>query len=143
MSLDPLPCKGSDLTSTHNCGLVTKSCLTLVTPWTIACQAPLSMGFPGKNTGVGCYFLLQGIFLTQGSNRCILYLLSRQADSLPLVPSETASLVSKLNINFHLVVFIQGFPGGSVVKNLPANAGDMGSIPGLRRSLGEGNGNPL
>ena len=26
-------------------GLVTKSCLTLVTPWTIACQAPLSMGF--------------------------------------------------------------------------------------------------
>ena len=26
-------------------GLVAKSCLTLVTPWTIACQAPLSMGF--------------------------------------------------------------------------------------------------
>ena len=36
-----------------------------------------------------------------------------------------------------------GFPGGSVVKNLPANAGDEGSIPGLRRSPGEGNGNPL
>ena len=33
------------------------------------------------------------------------------------------------------------FPGGSVVKNLSANAGDMGSIPGLGRSLGEGNGN--
>ena len=31
-----------------------------------------------------------------------------------------------------------GFPGGSVVKNPPANAGDMGSIPGLGRSLGEG-----
>ena len=28
-----------------------------VTTWTIADQAPLSMGFPGKNTGVGCYFL--------------------------------------------------------------------------------------
>ena len=28
-------------------------------------------------------------------------------------------------------------------KNLPANAGDLGSIPGLGRSLGEGNGNPL
>ena len=26
-------------------GLVTKSCLTLATPWTVACQAPLSMGF--------------------------------------------------------------------------------------------------
>ena len=36
-----------------------------------------------------------------------------------------------------------GFPGGSVVKNLPANAGDVGSIPGLGRSPGEGNGNPL
>ena len=29
-----------------------------------------------------------------------------------------------------------GFPGGSVVKNLPANAGDVGLIPGLGRSLG-------
>ena len=39
-----------------------------------------------------------------------------------------------------------GFPGGSVVKNLPANAGnaeDSGSIPRSGRSLGEGNGNPL
>ena len=35
-----------------------------------------------------------------------------------------------------------GFPGDSVVKNLPANAGDTGSVPGLGRS-GEGNGNPL
>ena len=39
-----------------------------------------------------------------------------------------------------------GFPGDTVVKNLPANAGgagDMGSIPGLGRSPGEGNGNSL
>ena len=36
-----------------------------------------------------------------------------------------------------------GFPGGSAVKNLPANAGDTGSIPGLGRSSGEQNGNPL
>ena len=35
-----------------------------------------------------------------------------------------------------------GFPGGSV-KNPPANAGDLGSIPGLGRSTGEGNGNPF
>ena len=33
------------------------------------------------------------------------------------------------------------FPGGSVVENLPANAGDLGSIPGFGRSCGEGNGN--
>ena len=36
-----------------------------------------------------------------------------------------------------------GFPGGSVVKNPPANAGDLGLIPGLERSPGEGNGYPL
>ena len=35
------------------------------------------------------------------------------------------------------------FPGGSVVKNLPANAGDSGSIPGPGRSLGEGKDNSL
>ena len=38
------------------------------------------------------------------------------------------------------------FPGSLAVKNTPANAGDtgvLGLIPGSRRSLGEGNGNPL
>ena len=33
--------------------------MTLVTPWTIVCQTPLSIGFPSKNTGVGWHFLLQ------------------------------------------------------------------------------------
>ena len=37
-------------------------------PWTAAHQAPLSMGFSRQEAGVGCHFLLQGIFLTQGSN---------------------------------------------------------------------------
>jgi len=36
-----------------------------------------------------------------------------------------------------------GFHGGSVVKNPPANARDVGLIPGLGRSPGEDNGNPL
>ena len=39
-----------------------------VTPWTTAHQAPLSMGSPGKNTGVGSHSLFQGIFLAQGLN---------------------------------------------------------------------------
>ena len=44
---------------------------------------------------------------------------------------------------------LMGFPGGTAVKNLPAtaadtgDAGDAGLIPGLGRSPGEGNGNPL
>ena len=40
-------------------------------------------------------------------------------------------------------IFYQGFPGVSVVKNLPANAADMCLIPGSGRSPGEGNRNPL
>ena len=39
--------------------------------------------------------------------------------------------------------FIEGFPGGSAVKNLSANAGDAVSILELRKSPGEGNSNPL
>ena len=45
-----------------------------------------------------------------------------------------------------IIIISQGFPGGSVVKNLPANAGgtgDAGSIPRSGRSLRGGNGNPL
>ena len=52
------------------------------TPWTVAYQAPLSMEFPGKNTGVCCNFLLQGIFPIQGSNPGLLH--CRQT----LLPSE-------------------------------------------------------
>ena len=37
----------------------------------------------------------------------------------------------------------EGFPGGSVGKESACNAGDLGSIPGLGKSPGEGNGNPL
>ena len=56
------------------CCLVLKSCLTLChTPWTVAHKSPLSMGFSGKNTGVGCHALLQGICPTQGLNPGLLH----------------------------------------------------------------------
>ena len=54
------------------------------TPWIEVDQVPLSMGFSGKNTGVSCHFLLQGIFPTQESNPRLLHFLHWQADSLPL-----------------------------------------------------------
>ena len=56
-----------------------------VTP--VGCNLPRLLcpwNFPDKNTGMGCQFLLQGIFLTQGLNPCLLCLLHWQADSLPL-----------------------------------------------------------
>ena len=54
------------------------------TPWTVACRLLCPWNSPGKNTGVGCHSLLQGILLTQGSNpgflhcRQILYCLSQE-----------------------------------------------------------------
>ena len=71
--------------NTHTLLLCSCSVLsTLCNPWTVALQAPLSMGFSSKNTGVGCHFLLQGIFLTQGLKLCLLHPPHWQADSLPL-----------------------------------------------------------
>ena len=52
-----------------------------------------------------------------------------------LLPRETPSCILK-----HCYL---GFPGGSACKESACNAGDVGSIPGLGRSPGEGNGNPL
>ena len=42
---------------------------------------------------------------------------------------------------WEMAVILRGFPGGPVVKNLPAKAGNTGSMPGLGRSPREGNGN--
>jgi len=47
---------------------------------------------PGQNTGVGCYFILQGIFQSQGLNPYLLCFLYWQAGSLPLAPPGKALL---------------------------------------------------
>ena len=71
----------------HVCVCSVAQCVQLfVTLWTVAHQALWPLNFPGKNTGVGCHFLLQGIFLTQGLNPSLLHVLHLQADSLPLEP---------------------------------------------------------
>ena len=55
------------------------SCFSLVqlfgTLWAVAARLLHPWDSPGKNTGVGCHALLQGIFLTQGLNPCLLWLL--------------------------------------------------------------------
>ena len=121
---------------------VAQLCLTLfntigLCPSRLLCP----WNFPGKNTGVGCHFLLQGIIPTQGSNlsllclldcRRILYLLNYQG-----------SILNDVSRNYYIIQTFSGFPGGSEVKASASNAGDSGLIPGLGRSPGEGNGNPL
>ena len=57
-----------------------------MTPWTVARQTPLSMGFPRQEHWSGLPFPSLGIFQTQESNPCLLCLLHRQVSSLPLAP---------------------------------------------------------
>ena len=80
--------KAAELRTPFWVAICVLNCFSLVqlfaTPWTIAHQTPLSMDLPGKNTGVGCYAFLQGIFPTQGLNPHLLHLLRWQVGSLPL-----------------------------------------------------------
>ena len=72
----------------------------LVTLWTVATRCLCPWDSLGKNTGVVCHFLLQGVFPTKGSNPSFLHLLHWRADSLPL--SHQGSPYSR--------VFEQNFP---------------------------------
>ena len=59
------------------------------------------------------------------------------------VPTPIPRSIPQMFWSFLLLFQGFPFPGGSVVKNPPANAGDVGSIPGSGRLPGEGNGNSL
>ena len=79
-----LRCKvGSMITKWSMC-LVSQSCPTLQLHGLWLTRILCPWDFPGKNTGVGCHFLFQRLFLTQGSIPCLLHLLPSQEDSLLL-----------------------------------------------------------
>ena len=61
-----------------------QSCPTVCNPMDRSSPSSSVHHSPGKNTGVSCHVLLQGIFLTQGLNLCLLHLLHLQVGSLPL-----------------------------------------------------------
>ena len=92
-----LRCSGSliddqKLAILHLC-VCTQSCLILCNP--VDCNWPGSsvhVIFQARNAGVGCYFLFQRIFLTQGSNPCLLCLLYWQANSFTCVTWEAPVL---------------------------------------------------
>ena len=96
-----------------------------VTLWTVATRLHCPWDFPYKNTGVGCHFLLQGIFQTLGLNPHLLCLMHWQADSLPLAPP--------------------GKPKKGVIKwnNDPLWLGLWREKMGSCDRNGEGNGTPL
>ena len=92
--------------------LVAQSCPTLWDP--VDSSLPVSSvhgDSSDKNTGAGCYFLLQGIFLTQGWNPRLLHLLHLlhwQADSLPLAPP---GKLERVNIKIKIIPFLWGTMG--------------------------------
>ena len=97
-------------------------------PWTVACQAPLSMGFSRQSTGAGCHCLLQlctlniyNFYLSRKYKNCLKINLFTQYRSLSIIC----------------------LTGGSDSKESACNAGDLGSISEPGRSPGKWNGNPL
>ena len=66
---------------------VMSDCLQSQGMWLTRLLGPWN--FPGKNTGVGCHSLLQGIFLMLGWNPHLMHLLHWLANSLPLAPPNT------------------------------------------------------
>ena len=82
---------------------VAQLCLTLCGPMDCSPLGSSAHGDSlGKNTGVGCHALLQGIFPTQSSILCVLRALYWQADSLPLVsPVDSKSMYSVFFIVYY------------------------------------------
>ena len=126
-------------------------------------RLPRPWDSPGKNTGVGCHFLLQcmkvksEIEVTQSCptlhnpmdcsrpGSSIHGIFQGRVLNWGAIAFSTKMAWQPPNNHFlcFLLLSPEGFPGGSVVKNPLTNAGDAGSIPGLGRFPGKGNGNPL
>ena len=105
------------------CVLVTQSCPTLCDSMDYSLPGPRLLcpwNFPGKNTGVGCHFLL---------HLCTVVWISEQ--------------VSHFQLLLPTHICAEGFSDSSVVKKPLVNAGDPSSIPMLGRCPGEGKGYPL
>ena len=98
---------------------------------------------------MGSLSLLQGIFPTQESNRCLLH--CRQILSCPTLcdPMDSSPPGSPIHGIFHgrvlewVAIAFSNFPGDSDDKESTCNAGDTGLIPGLGRCAREGIGHPL
>ena len=85
--------------------------------------------FSGKNIGMGCHALLQGIFPTQ--NQTYFSLSPALADGF----FTTNTIWEAHTDNQDIKITKQGFSGGLALKNTPTNAGDTGSTPGQEDPL--------
>ena len=98
MGLDPLIVHMREFSVTSTVSYCLRPCGLLPTmllcPW----------NSPGKNAGVGCHFLLQGIFLTQRTNLSLLCPLHWYSGSLPLVPSGKPTHRLSLSLTWYTII---------------------------------------
>ena len=124
--------------------------------WPLAVALYMAFGDMLAGTGQedvdGCeVIILKEIIRTWNlkSEAFSLYIDMYLIDPIPYWVNNYATLIYFLILHcryiflYHLSTFVRDFPGGSDGKASAYNAGDVGSIPGSGRSLGEGNGNPL
>ena len=138
------------------CMLSPFSCVQLfVIFWTMATRLLYPWDSPGKNTGVGCHVLLQGIFPTQGLKLCLLCLLHGQAAEcwrinafelwcwrrllrVPWTERSNQSILKEINPDYSLeglILKLQYFVGPPGAKTqLIGKDCDLGNIEGERRS---------
>ena len=114
-----------------------------MTLWTVARQTPLSMGFSRQEYWSGLPFPSPGGLPGPGINPVSPTLQADSVLSCPLSHQGVVLITKKIPKTKTLNKRFLGFSGSPVVKNPPANAGDMGPIPGWGRSARKGNGNPL
>ena len=123
-----------------------------VTPWPVACQTPLSMGFSRQECWRGCPVLLQRIFPTQGSNLHFLSLLHWHTGSSPLVKGKilrfnlNALRVSLQSIQRDTQVMgsqvwtqeeVMGYAGGGENGRAPPGPNEKGMLGELGRKIME------
>ena len=120
--------------------LVAKSCPTLKTPWAVAHQLPLSMGYSGEEYWNGLPFPSLGDLPDPGIEP---WSPSWAGRFLTAAPPGKPIWILCVHTHTHIYIYIWMFPGDSDSKESACNAGEQGLIPGSGRFHGEGNGNPL
>ena len=114
-------------------------------PWIVACQAPLSVGFPSKNIGVGCHFLLQGILPTPGLTESVSpaspplagRFFTTEPPGKPWYKQDQAyipKLVLGISLEISLFVCVPGVGWGVVVAK--AVGGDYWTVSSLKPTDG-------
>ena len=83
------------------------------------------------------------MFLLHTDNSSVLFTLWQYISSGKCMSNLTTYVIRTIEQVLYFILVAQGFPGDSDGKASACNAGDLGLIPGLGSSPGEGNGNPL